>query len=264
MSHTIESTAGNIIFKQKAVETPGVIKRSAVLIYGVMSYNIGVAGLMWLILAMGGLAPVGFSPLQTSSITSALFVNLGLIGLFGVQHSVMARAGFKKWLTGFIPEAAERATYMLMSGVVTMLAIFFWQPLPGTVWSVENLAAQVALWTAYALGWGYLFIATFVTNHFELMGLRQVYLYFTKRPYTALPFTRKFMYRYSRHPMMLGFLIGMWALPVMSVSHFIMSLLFTLYIIVGVYLEEKDLVARFGDTYRRYKKEIATLIPRLY
>ena len=262
MSQTIESTADSLYVRD--TDSPGFIKRSAVLLYGILSYNIGVAGLAWLILAMGGLAPVGISSLQTSSIASALLVNLGLIGLFGVQHSVMARSGFKKWLTSFIPEAAERATYMLMSGIVTMLAIYFWQPLPGTVWSVENPVAQVALWTAYAFGWGYLFIATFVTNHFELMGLRQVYLYFTQRAYTSLPFTRKLMYRYSRHPMMLGFLSGMWALPVMSVSHFMMSSLFTLYIIVGVYLEEKDLVARFGETYRNYKKEIATLIPKLY
>jgi protein-S-isoprenylcysteine O-methyltransferase Ste14 len=176
----------------------------------------------------------------------------------------MARDGFKKWIARVIPTAAERATYVLMSGVVTMLAIYFWQPLPGTVWSVENSVAQIVLWSAYAIGWGYLFIATFVTNHFELMGLRQVYLFYVQREYTQLPFTRKLMYRYSRHPMMLGLLIGMWALPVMSLSHFVMSLFFTLYMIVGVYLEEKGLVARFGDTYHKYKEEIATIIPRLY
>lgn len=264
MSHTIESTADRLLVNDAINDTPGFFKRSAVLVYGVLSYNIGVAGLMWLIFAMGGLAPVGFSPLQTSSMTVALFVNLGLISLFGLQHSVMARAGFKQWVTRVMPQATERATYVLMSGIVTMLAIYFWQPLPGIVWSVENPAAQIALWTAYALGWSYLFIATFVTNHFELMGLRQVYLYYIQRSYTSLPFTSKLMYRYSRHPMMLGLLIGMWALPVMSVSHFVMSLLFTFYVIVGVYLEEQDLVARFGDTYRKYRKEIATFIPRLY
>jgi protein-S-isoprenylcysteine O-methyltransferase Ste14 len=264
MSHTIESTAESVFVKNEAADSPGIVSRSAVLLYGILSYNIGVAGLVWLILAMGGLAPVGISSLQTGSMTSALLVNLGLVGLFGLQHSVMARAGFKIWLTGLIPEAAERATYMLMSGVVTMLAIYFWQPLPGTVWSVEHPVAQIALWAAYALGWGYLFIATFVTNHFELMGLRQVYLYFMNRPYTALPFTRKFMYRYSRHPMMLGFLTGMWALPVMSVSHFVMSFLFTLYVFAGIYLEERDLVQRFGDAYRKYRQEIATFIPGLY
>ena len=153
---------------------------------------------------------------------------------------------------------------MLMSGVVTIMAIYFWQPLPGIVWSVENPVGQVALYALYAIGWAYLLLSTFVTNHFELMGLRQVYLYFMNKPYTSLPFTRKFMYRYSRHPMMLGVLIGMWAIPVMSVSHFIMALLFTTYIAIGVSLEEDDLVKDFGDTYRDYKKEIATFIPKIF
>jgi len=264
MSNTIESTANRLLMNDTATDAPGFFKRSAVLVYGVVSYAVGVGGLMWLILAMGGLAPVSIGALETTSMVGAISVNLGLVLLFGLQHSIMARAHFKRWITQVIPPAAERATYVLMSGVVTMLAIYFWQPLPGTVWSIENSVAQIVLWSAYAIGWAYLFIATFVTNHFELMGLRQVYLYYAQRDYTQLPFTRKLMYRYSRHPMMLGILIGMWALPVMSVSHFVMSLLFTLYIIVGVYLEEKDLVTRFGDTYSKYKKEIATLIPRLY
>ena len=145
----------------------------------------------------------------------------------------------------------ERATYMLISGIVTLLAINFWQALPGTVWSVDNTIAQIALWSMYALGWTYLLLSTFVTNHFELMGLRQAYLYFRNKPYTKLPFTRKFMYRYSRHPMMLGFLIGLWAVPEMSASHFTLSALFTLYIGVGVYFEERDLLKNFGDTYRK-------------
>lgn len=260
MSHLIESTADHLIGN----DSPGILKRTAVLAYGILAYNIGVAGLIWLILAMGGLAPSGFSPLHTTSLESSLLVNLGLIGLFGLQHSVMARPRFKKWLLQHVPEAAERPTFMLMSGFVTVLAIYFWQPLPGMVWSVENPGGQITLWVVYALGWSYLFLATFVTNHFELMGLRQVYLYFTNQPYTQLPFTRKFMYRYSRHPMMLGILVGMWAIPEMSVSHFTMSVLLTAYIAVGVFLEERDLVKRFGDTYRKYKKEIATLIPYLF
>ena len=264
MSYTIENTIDAATQYQSTSESPGILKRSAVLFYGILSYNIGVAGLVWLILAMGGLAPVGISPLQASSTISALFINLGLITLFGLQHSVMARAGFKKWITRFLPEATERATYMLMSGIVTITAIYLWQPMPGTIWAVENPVAQFALWTAYALGWSYLFLATFVTNHFELMGLRQVYLYFSNKPYTQLPFTRKFMYRYSRHPMMLGFLIGMWAVPAMSVSHFVMAMLLTVYIVIGVFLEERDLIKRFGTTYRHYKKEIAILIPKIY
>ena len=259
MTSTTELTANGISF-----ESSGTIKRISVLAYGLLAYSIGCAGLFWLIFALGGLAPVGISSLQTSSVLYALLVDVGLIVMFGLQHSVMARPVFKKWLTRYIPEAAERATFMLMSGIVTISAIYFWQSLPGVVWSVENSVGQVMLWSLYAIGWAYLLASTFVTNHFELMGLRQVYLYFRNKPYTSLPFTRKFMYRYSRHPMMLGVLIGMWAIPAMSLSHFIMALLFTTYIAIGVSLEEQDLVKDFGETYRNYKKEIATFIPKIF
>lgn len=260
MTHSMEITHSNTA----PVESTGILKRTSVLAYGLIAYTTGCAGLFWLIFAMGGLAPASLSEFKAESITTALLINVGLIVLFGLQHSFMARRGFKKWITRLIPEATERATFMLMSGTVAMSAIYFWQALPGTVWSVENSTAQIVLWTLYALGWGYLLLSTFVTNHFELMGLRQVYLYFRNKPYTSLPFTRKYMYRYSRHPMMLGILVGMWAIPVMSVSHFIMATLLSLYIVVGVFFEERDLMKNFGDTYRNYKKEIATFIPRVF
>jgi len=241
-----------------------LIKRVGVLAYGLLGYIVGCTGLFWLILGAGGIAPIGLSEWQAGSTASALLTDLALIVIFSVQHSIMARSWFKAWLTIYIPAAAERATYMLMSGIVTVLAIYFWQALPGTVWGIESATAQIAMWGMYALGWTYLLLSTMVTNHFELMGLRQVYLYFRNKPYTKLPFTRKFMYRYSRHPMMLGFLIGLWAVPVMSATHFILSALFTLYIGVGMYFEERDLTKNFGDTYRKYKQEIATFIPNLY
>lgn len=212
------------------------MKRSTVLAYGVLAYLIGAGALLWLLLAMGGFVPTGAGTWQSEFVLSAMLINVGLIVLFGVQHSMMARARFKNWLTRYIPQATERATYMLMTGIAVSIAIYFWQPLPGTVWTVENTTLQMTLWSAYIAGWAYLFSATFVTNHFELMGLRQVYLYFRNKPYTSLPFTRKYMYRYNRHPMMLGILLGIWALPVMSVSHFVMSSLLTLYIVVGVTL----------------------------
>ena len=260
MTHSMETTQTHSV----PVISTGLVKRTSVLAYGLLAYNIGCAGLFWLIFALGGLAPSGLSDFRAESTSTALLVNIGLIVLFGTQHSIMARASFKKWITRYIPEATERATYMLMSGTAAITAIYYWQPLPGTVWSVENTAVQSVLWILYALGWGYLLLSTFVTNHFELMGLRQVYLYFRNKPYTHLPFTRKYMYRYSRHPMMLGILVGMWAIPVMSVTHFIMATLLTLYIAVGVFFEERDLMKRFGETYRNYKKDIATFIPRIF
>ena len=265
MTHVIETTADETFFDDvPGAVTPGLIKRSAVLAYGILAYNVGVAGLIWLILALGGLAPVGLSNWQAGTASTGLLINLGLVGLFGLQHSVMARPVFKRWLGCFMPKATERATYMMASGIVTMTAIYFWQSLPGSVWQIESALAQLALWTVFALAWSYLFIATFVTNHFELMGLRQVYLYFVNKRHTTLPFTRRFMYRYSRHPMMLGVLVGLWSVPAMSVSHFVMSALFTLYVFIGVFFEERGLVMEFGEIYRKYKKEIGMFFPKIY
>jgi len=256
--HTLE------INRTPDMPAAGRLQRSAVLSYGILAYNAGLLALLWLILTVGGLAPAVISPLATGSVQAGIAVNLALIMLFGVQHSIMARRSFKDWLTRHLPAAMERSTFVLLSGICLALAVWLWQPLPGIVWSVENSVAGVAIWCLFALGWGYLLAATFVTNHFELFGLRQVYLHFIGKPYTALPFTRKLMYRYSRHPMMLGLLTGLWAVPVMSVTHFALAGLLTLYTIVGVIFEERDLLHQFGNTYRAYKKEIATLVPGLF
>jgi len=260
MSYVIETTS----IDQPVDNTQSLTKRFVVLSYGILSYALGVAALLWIILAAGDLAPIGLSALHTESVGAALLVDLALVILFGLQHSIMAREGFKKRITKIIPQAAERANYMFMTAVATAIALYFWQPLPGMVWQIENSVAQTILWSLYAAGWLYLFVSTFITNHFELMGLRQVYLYFRNKPYTSLSFTRKYMYRYSRHPMMLGFLIGLWAIPTMSVTHFLMAVLFTGYIGVGMFFEERDLLRKFGDTYRKYKNEIATFVPGLY
>ena len=260
MTQTVDLSVNQAI----STKTPSLFKRITVFSYGVIAYTVGCTGLFWLILALGDLAPSGFSFLQTQSVTAALLVNTGLIILFGIQHSVMARARFKSWLTRYIPQAAERATFMLMSGATIIAAIYFWQPIPGVIWSIENTTAQIVLWGLYALGWTYLLLSTFVTNHFELMGLRQVYLYLVNKPYTSLPFSRKYMYRYSRHPMMLGLLVGLWAIPVMTLTHFVMAMLLTCYMIIGVALEERDLMKVFGETYRNYKQEIAMLIPKVF
>ena len=239
-------------------------KRVLVLLYGTTGYLAGMIGLLWFILAMGGLAPSGFSPLETSTLASSLLVNIGLIALFGLQHSIMARPGFKRLVRKTMPAATERSTFLLFSGIVLSLAIWAWQPLPGQVWHVENTMGIITLYALYALGWSYLLVATFVTNHFELMGLRQIYLYFAEKPYTKIAFTNKYMYKYSRHPMMLGLLVGMWCVPVMTHSQFVMAFLLSLYVFTGIYFEERDLMTEFGETYKKYKKEIATLIPKLY
>ena len=264
-TNVIKNVYDEKLFVSNKNETSnGFLKRLGVLFYGLIAYTVGCGGLFWLIFSLGGLAPVGLVDLNTGSTMLAIAVNAALIIAFAIQHSVMARASFKHWLVRFIPAAAERATYMLMSGICTILAIVFWQDIPGIVWSVENTTVQIVLYSFYAIGWGYLLLSTFVTNHFELMGLRQVYLFFRNKPYTALPFTRKYMYSYSRHPMMLGVLVGVWFIPEMSISHFVMATLLSVYVFVGLFFEERDHAKRFGDAYRKYKKEIATFIPGMY
>lgn len=241
-----------------------VIKRVLVMMYGLAGYLVGLVSLLWFILAMGSLAPTVFSPLQATSTMAAITINIGLIALFALQHSIMARPGFKSMMRRVMPQATERATFLLFTGITLILALVFWQPLPGMIWQVEQTGPMIGLYALYGLGWTYLLLATFVTNHFELMGLRQSYFYFRNKPYKGVPFTNKFMYRYSRHPMMLGLLVGMWCVPIMSVSQFVMASLLTLYVFIGISYEERDLLNEFGESYRRYKKEVAALIPKIY
>ena len=238
------------------VRSSGSAVRTAVLGYSLLTYVVGMSGLCWLILAMGGLLPYGFGPIQTGSVLSGILVNAGLIGLFGIQHTVMARKPFKRWLVTYLPEEVERPTFVLVSGLIMALIVWCWQPLPGTVWSVEDSVLKIFLYTLFAAGWGYFVLATFVTNHFELFGLRRAYYYFKDVPYVPVQFVNKYMYRYSRHPMMLGILVGMWATPEMSVTHFILALFLSNYIFIGMNFEEKDLLADFGETYREYRDNI--------
>ncbi|MDH5589059.1 MAG: isoprenylcysteine carboxylmethyltransferase family protein [Gemmatimonadota bacterium] len=246
-----------------ASSSAGVLSRTGVLVYAVLAYAVGMAGLVWTILAVGNLVPFGFGPIETSGVAGAMAVNLTLGAIFTLQHTIMARSSFKDWLTRVIPGASERSTFVLMSGLAVALATWLWQPIAGEVWSVGAPAARTALWALYALGWGYLVASTFVTNHFELFGLRQAWLHFRGVEYTPLPFTRRWMYRYSRHPMMVGVLVGLWAAPDMSVTRLSMAGLFTLYVLFGVFMEERDLAARFGDTYAAYRREIGFFFPRL-
>lgn len=248
----------------QSIPTTTVLKRGLVLLYGLTGYTAGTVALLWFILAMGGLAPTVYSPLQSTSTSGAIIINVALIVIFALQHSIMARPRFKSMMRKWLPQAAERSTFLLFTGIALISAIVFWQPLPGMMWQVEQTGLMITLWALYALGWTYLLIATFVTNHFELLGLRQVYFYFREQPYTKVPFTKKLMYSYSRHPMMLGLFVGMWCVPTMSISQFVMVSLLTLYVFIGLYFEEKDLMNEFGESYRKYKNEVATLIPKIY
>lgn len=237
--------------------------RIAVFVYSLIAYAIGMAAIAWLVIALTGWIPLGAPPVEAPSATMAVLINLGLLLLFALQHSIMARPGFKAWWTHWIVPAAERSTFVLTSGVALALLVWLWQPLEGVVWSVSQPLASNALWTLFAIGWLYLVAATYVTNHYDLFGLRQGWLYLRGKPYTPVPFVRAWMYRYSRHPMMAGILIGIWSTPHMTVTHLMLAAGFSVYIAIGIALEERELLARFGEKYLHYRKEVGAVLPRI-
>jgi methanethiol S-methyltransferase len=242
------------------------MKKPIVLTYGVINYNLGSMGLVALIAFLFNLIPAnpfinGIDAGESGNGVLALAVNVGLIALFGLQHSMMARPRFKKWLTRYIPEHAERSTFMLATAIVAFALIMFWQPMPTTLWQADSTAAYNTLLTVGLLGWALVFFSTFQINHFDLFGLRQVWLYFRGKAYTQLPFQVNGLYRYIRHPIMTGAFIGIWVTPVMTVGHLVFALGMSLYILIGVYHEEKDLIRAFGDKYRAYIRSTGKFIP---
>ena len=233
-----------------------------VLIYGVLTYFIGVAALLYLILFVGNLwMPTLIDSPATTSPLQAVPVDLLLIALFGLQHSVMARPSFKAVWTRIVPKSIERSTYMLATGIVAGLLCWQWQPIAGTVWSVQAPAVRMALQVLFWAGWALLFAATFMINHFDLFGLRQVYLRLKQRPYTPVPFVQMGLYKLIRHPIMLGLLLGFWSTPDMSYSHLLFSAGATAYIFVGIWLEERNTREALGAAYERYHRETPMLLP---
>ena len=226
------------------------------LVYAVSTYAVGASALFWFLFAISGLVPAGFGPIQTNSVIGAIVVNLLLVAQFGASHSVMARRGFKQWIQQYIPACAERATFVLVAGLSMAFLVWNWQSIPGTAWHVTNPVAVPILWGLNLFGIGYLLASSFVTNHFELFGLRQAWLNFRRIPYQPLQFKQVWMYRYSRHPMMLGILLTVWCMPEMSITRLVIASLMTAYVFIGVFFEERSLVQEFGDTYREYRKRI--------
>jgi len=239
-----------------------MLKRSLVLAYGIVSYAVFFGVYLYAIGFVGNfLVPRSMDSAATGTFAAALAVDLALLLAFALQHSVMARPAFKRWWTQFIPEAAERSTYVLASSIAMIALFVFWRPLGGVVWSVESPVPAFLLYVAFGFGWLLLLVSTFCINHFDLFGLRQVWLYFTGKPYTALAFTTPGPYRFVRHPIYVGWLFAFWATPTMTLTHLVFALATTAYILIAIRFEEHDLVDEFGDTYRNYRRDVPGLVP---
>ncbi|MDF2192896.1 methanethiol S-methyltransferase [Paraflavitalea sp. CAU 1676] len=240
------------------------MKKVLFLLYGAGSYCIFLGTILYAIGFVGNLF-VGKSIDSTpqTSLLSAAFINASLLLLFALQHSIMARPAFKEWWIKYVPQPLERSTYVLLASVCLIMLMWLWQPMGGMVWQVENTVLKTVLSIAYLSGWSIVFTSTFLINHFDLFGLRQVWLYYKGKPYTNLPFRMPLFYRLVRHPLYLGFLIAFWATPAMSAAHLLFAVVTTVYILVAIQFEERDLLASFGEQYRRYIKWVPMLVPFL-
>ena len=239
-----------------------MINRIATVVYGVVSYLIFFGTFLYAAGFIGNLVvPKSIDAGRESSLAEALLVNAGLLALFAFQHSLMARPWFKRAWTRVIPEQIERSTYVLFSSLALIFLFWQWRPVGVVIWQVEEQVGRIVLYGLCAFGWLLVLISTFLINHFDLFGLRQVYLFLVGRKYTQLKFGTPGPYRHVRHPLYLGWLFAFWATPTMTAAHMFFAIATTLYILMAIQFEEKDLVDIHGDKYRRYQKSVPMILP---
>ena len=239
------------------------MKKLAIFAYGILAYVLTLGTLAYLAGFMGNLwVPTSIDAAPGAPLGQALLINLCLLGVFAVQHSVMARSSFKRWLTRYIPAAAERSTYVLASCLALILMIALWEPMGGVIWDVQDPMAKAAIYALYGLGWLLIVVSTFLINHFDLFGLRQVWLNLVGRDYEPLQFKLHTFYRYVRHPLYVGFFIALWATPTMTIAHLVFSVMCSAYILIGTRLEERDL-RRFHPEYEAYERAVPGFVPRI-
>ena len=239
------------------------MKRPVILIYGVLAYILFNLSFLYMLGFLQALfVPKAINDGPPASATSAVLINIGLIFLFGFFHSLMARQWFKNWWTRIIPKAAERSTYVLQSALFLGLAMWQWQPMPATLWSFDGGLA-LATYAIFGLGVGMVLLSTFLIDHFELFGLRQIWCANRERPMPKPEFRAPFLYRIVRHPMQLGIIIVFFATPHMTAGHMLFALLMTAYVLIGLWFEERALLREFGEAYRDYQRRVPMLLPRL-
>jgi protein-S-isoprenylcysteine O-methyltransferase Ste14 len=233
------------------------------LAYGVLCYLLFPAAFLYAVCFVGNLlVPKTIDSGSPTQRAEAWAVDVLLLSLFAVSHSVMARRGFKDWWTRLVPRPVERSTYVLVSSLLLALLYWQWRPLPAVIWEVAHPAGRILLHILFWAGWGVVLWSTFLTDHFDLFGLRQVYLYARGEPYKPVGFKAAGLYRVVRHPLMLGFLVAFWAAPQMTAGHLLFAAATTAYILVAIRLEEGDLVAQHGEAYREYRRQVGMLLPR--
>jgi protein-S-isoprenylcysteine O-methyltransferase Ste14 len=234
----------------------------ASVLYGGLTYLVFLATFLYAIAFVGNLpVPKTIDGGVPGSIGAALVIDTLLLGLFAIQHSVMARPAFKRWWTRFVPPSVERTTYVMLASAALLLLYWQWRPIPEPIWSVTNSGGAFILQAVRWIGWSVVLLSTFLISHFEMFGLRQVYCRLRGETLPPPAFKTPLLYKKVRHPIYLGFLLAFWATPAMTAGHLLFAVASTGYILIGIQLEERDLMALFGDQYRRYRQQVSMLIP---
>ncbi|MAP93788.1 MAG: hypothetical protein CMK07_02450 [Ponticaulis sp.] len=238
------------------------MSRILIFAYGILSYLVFFGVFLYAIAFLGNFyLPNSMDADPAGPVWQALLIDLGLLAAFAVQHSLMARPAFKRWWTKFVPQAAERATYVMFSNLAMIALFVFWQPIGGVIWDIGSQPARSIILAFYFVGWAVLFYATWLIDHFDLFGLRQVWMHFRGIPYTSPGFSERGLYKHVRHPIYVGWLMIFWFTPTMTIAHLIFAVMTTVYMLIAIQLEERDLENELGHDYRRYKNRVHMIVP---